>query len=331
MPLKVLITDYAWPSLEIERRILAEAGADVIVAERGDHEELVRLAADADGILTNWARIPTAALDTASRCVVVSRYGVGVDNIPVAHATELGIVVTNVPDFCLHEASDHVMALILACARRITRFAFSTTAGAWDLSLAHGIQRLRGQTLGLVGYGNIARALVPKAQSFGFEIVSYTPRSRVVREGGVERTNDLEYLLATADYVSLHAPATAETQGLIGEPQLRIMKSSSYLINTSRGALVDEDALLLALNEGWIAGAALDVLAEEPPSLHHPFQALQNVILTPHVAFYSEQAIEEVEQKAATNIVTMFRGEVPGDVVNPAVFESRSFRARRKA
>jgi D-3-phosphoglycerate dehydrogenase len=323
----VLITDHAWPSLDIERRILSEVGADLIVAERGDESEIIALAPAADAILTNWKKVPAAALDAAPHCVVVSRYGVGVDNIPVDHATALGIIVTNVPDFCLDEVSDHAMALLLACARRVVRFASSTAAGAWQLDLARGIARVRGQTLGLIGYGSIARALVPKARGFGLEVVAYTPRSqRGFDDGGVERTNDLAYLLARADYVSLHAPSTHETRGLIGEAQLRAMKPSAFLINTSRGALVDEGALLQALERRWIAGAALDVLAVEPARSDHPFRALENVILTPHAAFYSEQAIEELEHKAAANVATVLGGGIPAEVVNRAVLERPDLR-----
>ena len=326
----VLVTDYAWPSLDIERQILAGVGAELLVAETGEPDELVALAPAADAILTNWRRVPPEALDAAPRCLVVARYGVGVDNIPVERATELGILVANVPDFCLEEVSDHAIALLLACARRIVPFARSTAAGRWELGLGRGMPRLRGQTLGLVGHGNIARALIPKAQGLGLRVLVYTPRLRAgVQAPGVEATADLDRLLAESDYVSLHAPSTPETRGLIGEPQLRRMKPSAYLINTSRGALVEEAALERALQEGWIAGAALDVLAQEPPPPDHPLLARDDCIVTPHAAFYSEAAIAEVETKAASNVATVLRGEVPETTVNPAVLERPSFRLRR--
>src|SRR3954468_1413543 len=276
---RVLVTDYAWPSLDIERAILAEVDAELVVAETGEAAELVELAPGASAILTNWTKVPPEALDAAPECLVVARYGVGVDNIPVARATELGILVANVPDFCLEEVSDHAMALILACGRRIVAFDRSTHAGGWDLAgLGQGLPRLREQTLGLIGYGNIARTLVPKAQGFGLRVVAYTPRqSPGVDAAGVETTNDLPALLAQADYVSLHAPATPETRGLIGEAELRAMRSTAYLINTSRGALVDEAALQRALTEGWIAGAALDVFGAEPPGADHPLLGLDTV------------------------------------------------------
>jgi len=327
MPARVLVTDYAWPSLDIERRILGDVGAELVVAETGEADELVALAAGVDAILTNWKRVPPEALDAAPGCLLVSRYGVGLDNIPVDHATELGILVTNVPDFCLEEVSDHAMALLLACARRVVTFSRATHQGIWDLAPGRGLPRLREQTLGLIGYGNIAHAVVPKARGFGMRVLAYTPRVAPGDEDGVELTNDLDRVLAEADYVSLHAPATPATAGLIGERELRLMKPTAYLINTSRGSLVDEDDLLRALEERWIAGAALDVLGHEPPPSDHPLLRLDNAILTPHAAFYSETAIAELQSKAATNVASVLTGSLPLTVVNPAVRDRPGYRA----
>jgi D-3-phosphoglycerate dehydrogenase len=323
---RVLVTDYAWPSLDIERRILGEVGAELLVAETGEPDELVQLADGVDAILTNWKKVPPGALDVAPGCLVVSRYGVGLDNIPVDHATELGILVVNVPDFCLHEVSDHAMALVLGCARRVARYARETREGTWRLD-GPGLPRLSEQTLGLVGFGNIARALVPKARGFGMRVLAWTPRLEPGAAGDVEVARDLEQLLAESDYVSLHAPAMPETAGLIGEPELRAMKPTAYLVNTSRGALVDEDALVRALREGWIAGAALDVLRQEPPPADHPLLALDNAIVTPHAAFYSDSAIVELQTKAATNVANVLTGALPATVVNPRVRELAAYRA----
>jgi D-3-phosphoglycerate dehydrogenase / 2-oxoglutarate reductase len=327
----VLVTDYAWPSLDIEREILAAVDAELLVAETGDESELVELAPPAAAILTNWKQVPAGALDAAPDCLLVSRYGVGVDNIPVEHATSLGILVTNVPDFCVEEVSDHALALLLACARRVVPFARATREGTWDLlGRAPGLPRLRGQTLGLVGYGNIARTLVPKARGLGLRVLAYTPRLEPGSiDAGVEATDDLGGLLADSDYVSIHAPATSETHGLIGEAELTQMKPTAYLINTSRGALVDEDALLRALTEGRLAGAALDVLAHEPPAPDHPLLALDNVIVTPHAGFYSDAAIAELQTKAARNVATVLRGELPETIVNRDVLARPNYRADR--
>ena len=331
MTSKVLITDYAWPSLDVERRILGAAGAELIVAESGDEAELVRLAPPADAILTNWKQVTAAVLNAAPRCRIVCRYGVGVDNIALDHATQLGIPVTNVPDYCFEEVSDHAMALLLACARRVVMFANATRQGTWDVKSGRPIQRLRGQTLGLIGFGRNARALAPKAMGFGLKIVAYDPwvSAEAVAPFGTH-TQDLDALLRESDYVSIHVPLTEETRGLINARTLRLMKPSAYLINTSRGAVIDEPALVQALTEKRIAGAGLDVLAREPGEAENPLFALDNAIITPHASFYSEAAIEELEQKASERVVQALRGETPANVVNPAVLTRADYRLSRK-
>jgi D-3-phosphoglycerate dehydrogenase len=323
----VLVTDYAWPSLEIEREVLARVDADLLVAEGQDPDELTVLAPQADAILTNWRRIPPEALDAAARCLVVSRFGIGVDNIPVDRATELGILVTNVPAFCIDEVSDHTMALVLACARRVVPLAQSVRQGSWNLQLAQGLHRLRAQTLGIVGFGAIARALVPRAAGFGLQVLAYTPRLDAASlPVGVAKVATMDELLAASDFVTLHAPATSATKGLIGEREFRQMKPSAYLINTSRGALVDEAALARAVAEGWIAGAALDVLAIEPPAEANPLLALDGVLVTPHTAFYSEEAVADLETRAAANVATVLSGRLPDAIVNPTVLERPNLR-----
>jgi D-3-phosphoglycerate dehydrogenase len=327
MTKKALITDYAWPSLEIEAQILKAVDAELIVAETGDEAELVELAPLADAILTCWKPVTPAVLDVAERCLVVNRYGIGLDNIAVDHATQLGMLVTNVPEFCLEEVSDQAIALLLACARGIVRHARATRVGTWDLKSVMPVPRLRGQTLGLIGYGNIARALVPKALGFGLEIMAYTPRLASDTLAGIGRaTNDLDLLLRESDYISIHAPLTAETQNLIDARALQIMKPSAYLINTSRGAIIDEGALYQALTEGWIAGAGLDVLIQEPPDPAQPLLALDNVVVTPHTGFYSETAIEELARGAAQQTAQVFRGELPTNIVNPVVMSRPNYR-----
>ena len=330
MPFRVLITDYAWPNLEIERAILAEVGAEIVVAPNGAAEEIIALAPDVDAILTCWKQVPAAALDVATRCRIVSRYGIGLDNIPVAHATELGMVVTNVPDFCLDEVAEHTLALLFACGRRIVPQVEATRQGVWNQSQARGMPRLRGQTLGLVGYGNIAQAVAAQARALGLQIIAYTPRLAVdaLAPWG-KATNDLGELLGAADYVSLHLPLTPATRGLVDAAAFAQMKPTAYLINTSRGAMIDEAALLAALESGQIAGAALDVMSSEPPPPDHPLLHHPRVIATPHVAFYSEAAIVDLATKAARHVAQALRGEMPSRVVNPAVLAQANCRLAR--
>ena len=247
--------------------------------------------------------------------MVVSRFGIGVDNIPVERATELGILVTNVPAFCIDEVSDHTMALLLACSRHVVPLANAVRRGAWRLDPARGQHRMRGQTLGIVGFGAIARSLVPKAAGFGLKLLAYTPRlDSASLPAGVERAATLDELLLASDFVTPSTrAATSATRGLIGERELPLMKPSAYLINTSRGALVDEAALNRAIAEGWVAGAALDVLAAEPPTPGNPLLAVDGVLVTPHTAFYSEEAVVDLETRAAANVAAVLSGRLPGD------------------
>jgi D-3-phosphoglycerate dehydrogenase len=323
----VLITDYAWPDLDIEQSMLEPLGVELAVAQRGDEAELMELVPDADVILSCWKPLTPRTLDRAGRCTLISKFGTGLDNIAVEHATQLGILICNVPDFCLDEVSDHAMALLLACARRIVPFTGETRAGDWNPKNAHALRRLRGKTLGIVGYGAIAKTLIPKARAFGMEIVVYTPRIQPGQiELGVTATNDLHAMLGASDFVTIHAPATPETHHLIDAHALAAMKSTAWLINTSRGALIDEPALIAALQNGTIAGAALDVLAQEPPDPANPLLSMPNVLVTPHAAFSSRESLEDLRQKACQRVIEVLRGELPQRIVNPEVLDSPELR-----
>ena len=327
MTRRILITDIAWPDLAIEKEVLAAVGGEVMVAGGGSADEIIALAPQADAILTCWKDVPAEALDIAPNCRVVSRYGIGLDNIPIGRATELGMLVTNVPDFCLEEVSDHVMALLLATARQLFPLARTAERSDWTRETPRPIPRVKGQTLGLIGFGNIARALVPKALGFGLRVMAYTPRLRPEdAPQGVEVTNELATLLAASDYVSIHSPLTEETAHLINDAALAQMKPNALLINTSRGGVIDEGALVRALKEGRIAGAALDVTDPEPPPGDNPLLSLENVIVTPHAAFYSVAATAELARKAAENVVTVLRGEVPKTLVNAEVLDQENCR-----
>ena len=322
MTSRILITDIAWPDFEIEKEVLSAVEGEIMLAGGGTPAEIIALAPQADAILTCWKDVPAEALDIAPNCKVVSRYGIGLDNIPIGRATELGMLVTNVPDFCLEEVSDHVMALLLATARQLLPLARNPERSGWTRETPRPIPRVRGQTLGLIGFGNIARALVPKALGFGLRVIAYTPRLRQSdAPEGVEVTNDLAALLSASDYVSIHCPLTEETAHIIDEAALAQMKSSALLINTSRGGVIDEEALIRALQDGRIGGAALDVTDPEPPSADNPLLALENVIVTPHAAFYSVAATAELARKAAANVVTVLQGGVPQTLVNAEVLD----------
>ncbi len=290
---------------------------------------MIALAPQADAILTTWQPITPVVLDAAVKCRLVSNYGIGVDNIALDHATRLGIPVTNVPDYCFDEVSDHAMALLLACARRTAFYHRATRNGTWDRDAGRPMYRLRGQTLGLIGYGNIARVMAPKARGFGMQVLAYDPYLEPgVRDGFVTVSGDLGAVLSQADYVSIQVPLTVETRRMVDERFLRRMKPTAYLINTARGPIVDERALLWALREGWIAGAGLDVLAQEPPHGSNRLLALDNVIVTPHAAFDSVEATEELQTRAARHIVMALQGETPPHVLNPEVCAQDNYRVR---
>jgi len=245
-------------------------------------------------------------------------------------ATERGICVTNVPDYCLEEVSDHTMALLLACARKLLPQDKAVREGKWDTLERPRIRydiwppmfRVRGQTLGLIGFGNVARALVPKAQGFGLRVIACSPHvgDDVVAGLGVEPV-DLDRLLRESDYVSVHTALNAGTTHILGLEQFRQMKRTAYLINTARGGLIDEGALYTALSEGYIAAAGLDVMELEPPPSDNPLFKLDNVVFTAHSAHYSDASALELRRRPVEEVVRALRGELPYNLVNPEVKE----------
>ena len=329
---KVLMTDYAWPSVEPERQVLKEIGAELIVAESGTEAEFIDLAPQVDGILTCWLHVTTAVVEAAQQCKVIGRCGIGLDNIDVERATALGMVVTNVPAYCIDEVSDHTMALLLTCARKITLLDQAVKNGNWTRDVGPPMRRLRGQKLGIIGFGKIGKAIVPKAKAFGLEILVYSPRAneQIAQAHGVTVV-DFPQLLAESDFITIHAPLTPETQGLLNEEAFHQMKPTAYILNTARGGIIETDALYSAFTKGEIAGAGLDVLAEEPPRSDEPLLASENVTLTPHAAFTSEESIYDLEVTAAAEVARVLTGRMPESVVNPEVLSRPTLRAKALA
>ena len=326
MTWKVLITDHVWPSTDPEREVLEAGGAEVVVAPDGEEATLIELSRDADAIMTCFAQVTENVVRAAEQCVVIGRFGVGVDNIAVGTATELGIAVTYVPDYCVDEVSDHVMALLHAWNRKIVLFDRSVKEHGWGSQpLTMRMMRLRGKTLGIVGFGRIGQAVAVKARAFGMEILAadpVVPASAVESAGG--RLVDLPALLRESDFVTLHAPLTEGTRNLIGRAELQMMKPDAFLINAARGPLIDEIALYNALESGGIAGAGLDVMADNVPPPDHPLLGLDNIIITPHVAFFSQESTLELERRAAAEVVNVIHGKMPDNLVNHAVLEHAS-------
>ncbi|WP_251341879.1 C-terminal binding protein [Haloplanus halophilus] len=319
----VVFTDHTFDDLDIERGILSEVDAELIDGEASD-DPLPDLLADVDpdAVIVMYEEVDAALLDAMPNCRVVSRTGIGFDNVDLDAATERGVYVTNVPDYCIPEVSTHTLALLLALERKIVEYNDRAREGEWNEHLGRPMHRLHGQTLGLVAYGDIAQAVGRKARAFGMDVIAHDPYVDPADVAdGVTLVDDLSTLLADSDAVSIHTPLTPETEGMIGADELDAMKESAFLLNAARGGIVDEDALADAIRAGSIAGAGLDTLAEEPPSPDSPLLDLDDVILTPHAAYNSAESVVELREKAARNVVQTLADEVPEYLVNDAVLE----------
>lgn len=314
---RVLLTDYAWPDLEIEQALLSLYDAEIVVALATDEATLVSLAPEADAIMTNWVDVRTPVIDAATKCKIISRLGIGLDCIDVQRATERGIPVTNVPDYCLIEVAEHTLALLTALARKLHIFQVDARAGRYDLSAGFPLRRIEGRTLGLIGFGHIGRLLAAKATAIGLNVLA-TSHTRHEPVPGVKQV-EFDQLLLTSDFISLHVPLNESTRRLIDAAALAKMKPTAFLINTSRGGVVDPDALAAALDAKRLAGAALDVHEPEPPDLTQPPYTDRRVLVTPHAAFYSEESVAELRRRAAHQVGTRLAGGMPEHVVNPSV------------
>jgi D-3-phosphoglycerate dehydrogenase len=324
---RVAVADSVFPNLDPARCVLARIGADLQLASENSPEAIMRVASDADGLLVTYAKITADMIRQLSRCRIISRFGIGVDNVDIDAATQAGIVVTKVPDYCIDEVSDHTMALLLAAVRKIPLSNSQVHTGTWKMPAVVPIHRLRGSVLGLVGFGRIPQLVVPKAKAFGLRVIAYDPfvPAEVFQRADVESVA-FDELLKVSDYVSVHSPLTPETKGLFNAETFRAMKPTAYLVNTARGPIIDEAALAAALDAKQIAGAALDVMTHEPPG-SSPLFGRDNVIVTPHTSFYSEESLVDLQTKAAEEVVAVLSGKPPRNPVNPDVLQRQPSRA----
>ena len=292
---KVLVTDHAWENLLLESRILSEAGAELVVPKIGKKDnkllanELLTLVSGVDGILTCWHPVTKELMRKARRCLVVGRYGVGVDNIDIPYATSIGIVVINVPSYCQEEVSDHAMALILSCARKVSYFDKKIKTGEYNLQ-TESLFRITGKTIGIFGFGQNGKTLYRKAKGFNLNILIFDPyiTKEMLEEYDAELVS-MEELLRKSDYISIHAPLTSETKHLFNYETFCKMKTTAIVVNTSRGGLIDQQGLLKALDEGEIAGAGLDVYDIEPLPQDHKLRFLPNALLLPHLGYVTAE------------------------------------------
>jgi D-3-phosphoglycerate dehydrogenase len=324
----VAVADSVFPNLDPARAVLSAIGADVQLASQSTPEGILKIAAGADALLVTYAKITADMIAQMNRCRIISRFGIGVDNVDLAAATSAGIVVTKVPDYCIDEVSDHAMALLLTVARKIVQSNAHVHAGRWEMKAVVPIHRLRGRVLGLAGFGRIPQLVAPKAKAFGLRVIAsdpFIPPDVFARER-VERVEFPE-LLRQSDFVSIHTPLLPETRGLFNADAFRQMKPTAYIINTARGPIVDEAALAHALDAGQLAGAALDVMPQEPP-VGSPLLGRDDVIITPHTSFYSEESLVELQRKAAEEVVAVLTGRAPRNPVNPEALQSAKFKAQ---
>ena len=281
------------------------------MAKSPSAEDILAVARDADAVLVTYAKLPGDLLRQLTRCKAIGRFGLGVDNIDIPAAATLGITVTYVPDYCMQEVSDHAMALLLALVRKVPLSNKLVQSGRWEVPPIVPIHRLSGQVLGLVGFGNIPRALAPKAKAFGLRVVTHDPYASadVLAQAAVDGVG-FDALLRDVDFVSIHAPLLPATRA-VQRRSFGKMKKGAVRVNTARGPLVDEDALVAALDSGDLGGAALDVVTTEPLAKDSRLLGRDNVILTPHTAFYSVEALNELQTKCAADVARVLSGEKP--------------------
>jgi len=324
---KVVFTDHdAFPDLTVTQKIIEEGGGRLIGAQAVTEDRVIEVAEYADGLIVQYAPISRKVIESLRKCKVIVRTGIGYDNVDIEAATEHGICVANVPDFCVGEVADATMALILALATKITEFDRAAKKGIWSHTLAGRMFRIQGRTLGLIGFGKIGKAVAKRAQPFGFDIIAFDPRlAKATPRECLVRKATFEELLRSSDFVSIHAPLTDQTRHILGRRELRMMKKGAYIVNTSRGGLIDEQALYEALTKGWIAGAGLDVLEKEPPTRtsfsasQYPLLRLENVIITSHSSWYTDESMRELLVRPAQEVLRVLKGQWPEALVNPEV------------
>lgn len=317
MPPQVIIAYPGFGDITVERDLLHAAGLDVVHTQTTTTPAAQAALRHADAVMVTTQPVTAEMIADMERCRIISRVGTGLDALDIPAATARGIWVTYVPDYSIDEVATHAITLLLAQARGLAPLLQSTRRGEWDQRPAGVVQRLCDQTLGVIGFGRIGRAAAAKGRGLGLRVVAhddYVPET-VFNAAGVTRV-DLATLLAESDYITLHTPLTGQTRHLINAATLAQMKPSVYLINTARGPLVDEDALLAAVRGGQIAGAALDVLTTEPPASDHPLLHEPRILITPHIAWYSEAAKHDVRLRGAEEVIRVLQGQPPRAPVN---------------
>lgn len=306
----IAVTDSVFPTLDPAKAALARLNPTYRIAKSASADDILAVARDADALLITYAKITREIIDQLTKCKAIGRFGLGVDNIDLPAAKEKGIAVNYVPDYCIREVSDHTMALLLSLIRKVPLSNKLVQAGRWEMPAVVPIRRIEGTVLGLVGFGHIPRLVAPKAQAFGIKVIAFDPfaKAELFKAANVESV-DFGTLLQRSDYVSVHAPLMPQTRGMMNAAAFAKMKKGAYIVNTARGPLIDEPALIAALDAGQVGGAGLDVVATEPLAKDSPLLGRDNVIVSPHTAFYSIEALEELQSKCASDVARVLSGE----------------------
>jgi len=317
---RVVVTANIFPGLEVERDVLGQYNVELEKIPCRSQDELAAAGRDATALIVGNVRIDAGVLAHLPQCLAIVKPSVGVDNIDIEAATEAGVCVANVPDYGTDEVATHAMALLLNAIRYVDAEAAKVRAGSWQPKPPYPIQRSAGRTLGIIGFGRIGQSVARKASGFDWRLLAWDPYVSVdeIRSRNAEPV-DFETLLAQSDMVTLHLPLTEETQGMIDASALAKMKTSAFLVNTARGGIVDSAALVQAVESGQIAGAALDVVDVEPPAPDHPLYRTDRILVTAHVAWYSEQAFRDVRVKAVEEVARVLGGQMPLNLLNPGV------------
>lgn len=319
--LRALMTDCPWADTSIERSILEAAGIELVEASNGDESTLSKLAPGCQAIMTCWAKVTAKVIDAAPQLRHVARLGIGLDNIDVAHATTRRVLVTNVPDYCLDEVVEHTLALLLGLARNVGVHVMRMRQGEYAPLQGIPLRRMRGKTLGILGFGRIGQLLRTSALGLGMRVIAHSA-SNNDRGTGCSMVT-LEELFRQSDFLSLHAPLTPLTRHIVNRKTLSLMPPQAILINTSRGGLVDHEALQLALESRQLAGAGLDVFDPEPPNLKDPLFQSDRLMATPHIAFASAESLANLRERTAQQVVESLHNRQPENTINPQVLQIR--------
>lgn len=314
---KVVITDSGFPNVDQEKAIIESSDTALFSYQCKTETEVAQYCKDADAILTQWAPITAKVINQMVNCKVIVRYGIGVDNVDLEAARKKNIAVVNVPDYAIDEVADHTFSLLLSSVRKIPQIIQNVRQGEWNIAPCRPIMGIQGKLLGLAGFGNIAKAVAKRAQAFGMNIAAYDPfiSKELMHEYGAIKM-DWNELLENSDVISIHLPLNDYTKNLVNEQAFHLMKPSAYLINTSRGGIINTDALLHALMNKDIAGAAIDVIEQEPIAKDHPLLTLENCLVTSHCAWYSESSLLRLQAFAAKEVKRVLEGQSPKHIVN---------------